>query len=360
MLNLLKSIFSKEDKDKIIYTEVNRENAINNAGEYLSCRYLQGGVTFMHSALRTCCSHKLGVTFVDNYKGEPVDWKELDKVRRRVIENCKKGIIPKNCKGCVDLEKKQWEKHSLIDDIYLNYWDHCNCGCVYCVQDAHGKYLQTDVQPSSYYSALEHIKYLYQNNMVSKNAHVELVGGDLTILDEADEIINICLDYGVNRMSFHSSCIYYSKGIERALKEAPFVDFDFSLDCSSPELYKKIKRTDSFNQVIENVKKYLACSDKAVECLTAKYIIVDGLNDSVEEIDNWLDLVYSIGIRNTKVDVNFKKFFPEFRHVNPTVPPHYYEMYDHYNKKIAQLGIKDHCWEFSKRVLRDGGIPVDY
>ena len=91
----------------------------------------------------------------------------------------------------------------------------------------------------------------------------ELVGGDLTVLDEADDIINLCLDRGVSRMSFHSSCIYYSKGIERALKELNTMNFDFSIDCGNRELYKKIKRIDAFEQVITNIKKYLSISKSA-------------------------------------------------------------------------------------------------
>ncbi len=329
--------------------------------EYLSCRYIHGGITFMDNAIRVCCSHKCGVTFIEDYKGGFINWNRIYEKRKKVIEDCKKGIIPENCKGCIDLEKRQWsDEIPLIDDIYINHWDHCNCGCVYCVQSSRGEYLVSEKKPSAFYNVFEHINYLYNNNKVSKKAHVELVGGDLTVLDEADSIINKCLDNGVERMSFHSSCINYSQGIERALKEAPQVDFDFSIDCASRELYKKIKRIDAFDQVIENVKKYLACSEKAKDSLIAKYIIVDGLNDNIEELDKWLELMYSIGIRNTKVDINFKKFFPEFHHSDPTVPAHYYEMFEHYNKKIEQLGIKDHCWEFTRRVIKEGGIPKGY
>lgn len=364
MLNIFKKFFSNSKEEKVNLEEINytkvKDYAMNKNGEYVSCRFIHGGITFMHSSIRACCSHKCGVSFVENYKGENVDWNNVDSQRKEVIEHCKKGFIPTNCIGCVDLEKKKWDENSLIDDIYLNYWVHCNCGCVYCVQAQNGKYLQTEVKKSDFYQVYDHLKYLYENNMVSKNAHVELVGGDLTILDEADNVINLCLDYGVGRMSFHSSCIYYSKGIERALKEAPEVDFDFSLDAGTRELYAKIKRIDAFDQTVENIKRYLAASDKAKDSLIAKYIIVDGLNDSVEELDKWLELINSLGIRHAKVDVNFKKFFPEFHHINPTVPPHYYEMFEHYNKKIEKYGIKDHCWEFSRRVLQDGGIPKGY
>ncbi len=344
------SFFKKKKEEK------NNETAV---GEYLSCRHLHGGITFMHRAFRTCCSHKCGVTFTEDYKGEPIDWKQISKVRKNVIDNCKKGIIPVNCKGCVDLEKKNWEEHKLIDDIYINHWDHCNCGCVYCVA-GQSEFLQTVSKPSRYYNVLGHLKELYKHNMVSPNVHVELVGGDLTVLDEADDIINLCLDNKLSRMSFHSSCIYYSKGIERALKEAPMVDFDFSIDCGDRELYKKIKRIDAMDQVVENIKRYMNCSEKAQECLIAKYIIVDGLNDSVEELDKWLQLIHSLGIKRAKVDINFRRFFPEFHHPNPIVPQIYYDMYNHYKKRIEEWGITDCCWEFSNRVLESGGIPKDY
>lgn len=362
MFNLFekfKKYQEKKDIEKKKLLEI-KENAINENGEYLSCRFIQGGVTFMHSSIRVCCFHKCGVSFVENYRGEDIDWKEVDKKRKEIIEQCKKGHIPQNCKGCVDLQKQKWEAQPLIDEIYLNYWTHCNCGCVYCVQSNNGEYLQTEVKPSDFYSAYKHIKYLYENNMVSKNAHIELVGGDLSILDEADDIINLCLDYGVREMAFHSACIGYSKGIERALKEAPSVVFDFSLDSGSRELYAKIKRIDAFDKVVENIKRYLACSEKAKDFLVAKYIIVDGLNDSVEELDKWLNLINELGIKHSKIDVNFRKFFPEFHNSNPTVPPHYYSMLEHYNKKIEEFGIQDHCWEFSKRVLEEGGIPSGY
>ena len=366
MFGIFKKFFYElEKKKEIALAEKERnqeikENAINERGEYLSCRYIQGGVTFMHSAIRACCSHKCGVTFVEPYAGEDIDWKKIDVERKKLIENCKSGIIPERCKGCVDLEKKRWDDKPLIDDIFLNYWIHCNCGCVYCVQAQNGEYLVKDSKPSNFYDAYKHIKYLYENNMVSKNAHVELVGGDLTVLDEAEDIINTCLDYGVGRMSFHSSCIYYSNALERALREVPNIDFDFSIDCGSRELYKKIKRIDAFDQVIENVKRYLSVSEYVKKGMIAKYIIVDGLNDSVEELAKWLDLMHEIGIKNTKVDVNFKRFFPEFNHANPTVPPHYYEMFEYYNKKILEYGINDHCWEFTRRVIQEGGIPKGY
>ncbi len=284
----------------------------------------------------------------------------MAKERKQVIENVKKGILPDNCKGCVELKKALWNSDGKINNIYINHWDHCNCGCVYCVVGPQAQYLETEKKPSRFYAVLPHLKELYRHNMISPKLHFEMIGGDLTVLDEADDIINLCLDNGVERMSFHSSCIYYSQGIERAFKEAPTVDMDFSLDCGDRELYKRIKRIDAYDNVIENLKRYLASSPKAADYLIAKYIIIDGLNDSVEELEKWLQVIHGLGIKKAKVDVNFKRFFPEFKHPDPKVPQHYYDMYEHYYSRIKELGIQDCCWEFSKLVLASGGIPAGY
>ncbi len=325
------------------------------------CRFLSGGVTFMHSAVRACCSNKCGITFFDDYKGEKIDWKKINKQRKKIVDQCKKGILPENCNGCVELTTvDKWPEDELITFIFLNYWDHCNCGCVYCIQNARGVYLQKEKQPSRYYNAVEEIKDLFNKKLVSKEARVEMVGGELTVLDEADEIINCCINNGIQGMDFHSSCIYYSQGIENALKSNLSVTMDFSLDCASKEKYQQIKRIDAFDTVIENVKKYLSCAKPDKDRIIAKYIIVDGLNDNIEELSNWIELIHSLGIKYAKMDVNFTKYFSECNSNDVTVPPVYYEMYEYFNNKIQEYGITDCCWEFSKRVMKEGGRPKGY
>lgn len=333
----------------------------NEPKDIMYCRFLNGGITFMHSAVRACCSNKCGITFVDNYKGEGIDWKKINNQRKSIVEQCKKGILPENCKDCVELEKRTaWPENSLVDYIFLNYWNHCNCGCVYCIQSTNGEYLQTEKKPSSYYSVLKEINYLLDNNKISKDANVELVGGDLTVLDEADEIINRFIDYGVKRMDFHSSCIYYSQGIENALKSNITVSMDFSLDCGTREKYNQIKRIDAFDQVLENVEKYLSYAKPDQDTIVAKYIIVDGLNDNLEDFANWIELIHNLGIKHAKVDVNFLKYFSECNSKEVTVPDIYYQIYEYFNEKTKEYGIEDYCWEFSKRVMQEGGRPKGY
>ena len=350
MFDKIKKFFNKSSA---IHSEIDNTH-------YLSCKHLHGGITFMHHDFRACCSNKGGITFVENYKGEDIDWKKVALQRKEVIENCKKGILPQNCIGCVDLETKDWSEHNLIDNIYINHWDHCNAACIYCVSLSHAQFLQGSPKPSRYYSVYKHLEELYKNKMISPNVHVELIGGDLAVLDEAEDIINLVIDNGVGEMSFHSSCISYSKGIERAMKEVPLVSLDFSIDCGNRELYKRIKRIDAFDKVKDNLKRYMNSSENAVNDMIAKYIIVDGYNDNIEVLDEWINFINEIGIKYAKVDVNFQRFFPEFHHPDPSVPKHYYDLYAHYKKRIEELGIEDRCWEFSRRVMEEGGIPKSY
>ena len=329
--------------------------------KFLSCRFIQNGITFMDKSIIMCCSNKGGVRFIANYKGEKINWKEINKKRQEIIGNCRKGIIPEACHGCVNLETQEWDLSDYkLKEIYINHWNHCNCGCVYCIQGADGKYLQAESSPSPYYRVYEHLQSLYKHKLISPKLHLEILGGEISVLDEADDIINLCLNNGVERISFHSSCITYSKGIERALKEAPDVDIDFSLDCASKDLYKKIKRIDAFDDVIDNLSKYIKSSPKAPDAFIAKYIIIDGLNDNTGELDKWLALIHNLGIKKAKLDVNFRKYFSELNSCKPDVPPVYYEMYKLFYKRIKEYGMEEHCWEFPKRVLNTGGIPEGY
>ncbi len=324
--------------------------------KYLCCRHLLGGITFFFDEVRACCSNNNGITFQSNYKGGKFNVLEMDKYRKKVIENCKNGIIPLNCQNCVELCEKEWSDKPLIDEIYLLHWDHCNCGCVYCLQSTHGEFLLKKPKKSRFYDAYPILKEIYDEGLVSKNAHFEIVGGDLTVLPESDDIINMIIDYGVGRMSFHSSVIGYSKGIERALKECN-CDFDFSLDCAHKDLYKKIKRVDAFDKVIKNLKKYVKASPSAADKLVAKYILIDGLNDNVQEVDDWLHLINSLGIKRCKIDVNFKRFFPEYHHHDPIVPKHYYDIFRLLNERASEFGMIVCNWEFTEEVMKLGRSP---
>lgn len=326
---------------------------------YLSCKFLNHGISFMHTAIKTCCHSKEGITFYKDYSGEKINWKAIEETRKKAIENCKNGIIPKTCEGCINLEKANWGNDK-IKEIIINNWDHCNCGCIYCVYSSHGTYLQTEKQPSKYYNVYKHLKWLYQHKKISKQAKIIFVGGDLTLLDETDKIIDLCLKNKVGLFFFHTSAIFYSQGIEKALKSNQMVKMDFSMDCGTREMYKKIKRIDAFDNVIENIKKYLSCSKTAQYSIIAKYIILNNINDNIEELDKWLSLMNDIGVKNTKLELDLREFDVKIQGNKETVKTKYYDMYKYYLKKIYEYEMNDESTPYTKLVLKEGKTPNGY
>ena len=88
----------------------------NETKEYLSCRHLQGGITFMHDSIRTCCSIKQGIVFFKNYKGEKINWNKIYKERKKVInkqeQQLETNIQPKE-------EYKIIEKEEIVEEDIL-------------------------------------------------------------------------------------------------------------------------------------------------------------------------------------------------------------------------------------------------
>lgn len=328
--------------------------------KYISCRFLNYGISFMHSAIKTCCHSKEGITFYSDYKGEKINWKNIEKKRKEIIRKCMEGDIPENCKGCINLVNQKWDNSFLIKEIVINNWDQCNCNCIYCVYSSHGTYLQTKKQPSKYYNVYKHLKWLYSHKKIDKYAKIVFVGGDLTILDESDKIIDLCLKNKIYFMFFHTSAIFYSKGIEKAIKKAPIVKFDFSLDCGCRETYKKIKRIDTFDNVIENIKRYMACSPKAQNVIIAKYIIIKDYNDNVEELEKWINLIVSLKIKYTKLEFDLREFDIKISNKREFVKPNYYELYKSYYNLIQKHKLIDESTSYTKQVLKEGGLPKNY
>ena len=330
----------------------------DNNKEYQSCKFIQGGIMFLGDSIISCCSNKKGITFVENYCGGRINWDKIQKIRKEIIKNCKNNIIPDTCEGCVELEKKCWDKKNLIDNIYINHWIYCNCGCIYC-NAISLKHLQKNSSYKGFYSVYNHMKTLYQKKMISPNLHLEFIGGEIAILDETDKIINLCIENGVGDMSFHSSCIKYSKGIEYALKNIKS-SLEFSIDSGNKELYKKIKRIDAFDDVISNIKKYMASCKNPTESIIAKYIIIDNYNDNIDALEEWITLINNLGIKRSKIEINFKKYFKKFNSGEINIPLHYYELNNYYKKRTSELSITNEYWEFSKRILNRYDCSKDF
>ena len=81
----------------------------------------------------------------------------------------------------------------------------------------------------------------------------------------------------------------------------------------------------------------------------AKYIIIPGVNDSIDEVEKWLKANYEAGIYTTVIDVE-EGWYLENR---GNVPKHIIDIIDHVKKRSKQLNTNFELYERVQNLLND-------
>ena len=76
-----------------------------------------------------------------------------------------------------------------------------------------------------------------------------------------------------------------------------------SIDSSSRKIYKEVKQIDAFDKVCNNLKKYAKAKTNTHYGVISKYIIIPLVNDTQEEIDNWLKFNKDNNIEVIVIDI---------------------------------------------------------
>ena len=115
-------------------------------------------------------------------------------------------------------------------------------------------------------------------------------------------------------MRVPSSGIKYSPVIAKGISTGQ-LSVVVSIDSSSRETYKKIKQIDAFNKVCANLKKYAKAQKRSFNVIS-KYIIIPGINDNTEEIDNWLKFNKENKIEIIVIDIE-NSWLTKYRNESP-------------------------------------------
>ncbi len=322
------------------------------------CPYIANGVHFVHDRIRFCSANKQGPPLAKTYKGEDLNWDEIQKDRERLLRLLQEGQIPEECEGCFNLNnpiyqtKYEIENTPKIKHLYISNWLHCNTGCIYCINKSltHSKF-DKKVKKSEYYDSYPIIENLVKNNILDKNAIITFTGGEPTVLKEFDKLLEIIAKHVTTPINVLSSGIRFNKTIYNNLKKDKVL-LVVSIDSGSRETYKKIKRVDEFNNVINNLKKYAKASPTAGNHITSKYILIDKVNDNIEEIEKWLNVIKSINIKNVRVDVEYSNSALSSK----TIPKHYYDIFAFVKEKTQELGLNLESIDQVNQILQKGYV----
>lgn len=144
-------------------------------------------------------------------------------------------------------------------------------------------------------------------------------------------------------MRVHSSGIKFSPAIENAIREGA-LNVVISIDSSSPDIYKRIKRVDCYNKVIENIKKYAQANAEGYGLMTSKYIIIPHINDNIPEIENWIQQTRKLGSRWLALDI--EDVWYKMNRNN--IPNYYLDLVNYVIDRAKDLDMKIELYDRAK------------
>lgn len=273
--------------------------------KYISCKWLESGVCFDNgvygSNVKLCCYMSApggGNSMIfEDYHGEKINWEKFFEIKNRYREIQKSGQTVAGCRGCVFLEENNWPQIDYIDSIIFDHFTKCNCACTYCYTEENKKMYNS----LKTYNIFPVIKELFEKNIIRKGGAIGFGGGEPTILPEFEKLLDLFIKKGFDNIRVPSSGIKYSKIIEKGISTGQ-VTVVISIDSSSRETYKKIKQIDAYNVVCKNIIKYSKAQKNSYNVIS-KYIIIPGINDTKEEIDNWLNFNKKNNIEIIVIDI---------------------------------------------------------
>lgn len=303
--------------------------------EYISCDRLRNGIDFELDNIEVCCfrCHKGGgIIPLSSIVDGVVDFDEYFYNRKKLIEENKENVINQKCDGCFNLEKKQWDDDEpCIKYIHFNHWTYCNSKCMYCYT-SDSKY-GNGVQ---HYRALPILKEILKRVKFSPDGEITFAGGEPTLLDEFDEIIEYLLEIGAKKIIIHSSGVKYSPALEKAIKEN-IVQLVISQDSGCQETYRRIKNTDNYFKVWENTKQY-AQFQNGSKNVKSKYVIIPNINDNKEELDEWLKKTVDSGVKKVILDIEHSYYETNKKDIKKILP--LLALCEYVKNKSQKMGIE--------------------
>lgn len=276
--------------------------------KYKSCRLLEHGIYLYHDPgtkkliAGHCCNtdhlnFKDRLYIYDDLKNQSLDWNYIFLQKKLLRENAKKGIYPSQCAGCFELMERDWDEEDYISHLTAGHIIKCNSRCVYCptgrIKEWHDTEQEFDIKPI--------IEELTSKNLLRYNGSLRFVGGEPTLLKEFDWLVELFSSHNVPEIYVPTSGIRLSKSLCTALEKVESAAIVISIDSGSKETFQKIKGTKFYDIVMNNIKRYLAHSNKK-NFVISKYILLPNYNDSSEEIDKWLKNCKKIGLVEVQFD----------------------------------------------------------
>ncbi len=316
-------------------------------GHYYSCPWIEHGLVFFSYKLAMCChcGHEGSSQAIirNNYTGQKIDWDRVFKIKEMYRRFHKKGKINKGCISCPYLKEAQWDNTRYIDNLYISHFTNCNSKCIYCFAAKHPE----DFAKERLYQVLPILKEMYEKSILRPGGIISFGGGEPTLLDEFEDIVTYLLDNYFWGIRAHTSGIIYSPALARAINEIRGYVV-VSVDSGSSETFLKIKQVPCYDKVRETIRKYaLQTTFLGRYLVSAKFIIIPGINDTTEEIESWMKANYDAGLYTTVLDIE-ENWYLENKN---NIPEYIYKLVDYAKKRAKQLNTNFELYERLQNLM---------
>lgn len=327
--------------------------------KYKSCYHLEHGLIIdWQNNLRFCCTETThdnnNLFIIKDIKNGIIDIEKYINNRKHYINLMKNKCIPEQCSKCSYIEYNEWDDNPKIKYISIANETKCNCDCIYCTFSKDKKFFQ---QYTSF-DVFPLLCNLKENDLLAKDLTLNVVGGECTIYteDKLNNIVNFVLSNNFF-VHFFSSGIKYSEKIAKVL-HAGLATICISLDSGTKETFKKIKQTDKFQKVIENISIYSAKTTKNPHNMNMgyvilKYIIIPNINDNIFEIEAFMQKAKETNCSWIRISLEYEWWNNNY---NKPISHHIYELLDFTEKYVNDFKIEYvenaiHLW--NKRMKED-------
>jgi pyruvate-formate lyase-activating enzyme len=267
---------------------------------YASCRFLERELYVFHDEVRFCCVGKRGGLTpprIPMKTDVPLDMEVVERERRRVRE-ANNGPAPP-CAGCPHLERDFWNRtrgSHAVQTLGVANGLRCNLACDYCSQVRSPARAGALGATARGFGRL--LGRMLDDGWLSPTGRVTLSGGEPTLMPDFESTLRALLDRGL-RVSVLSNATVFSPVLGELLAAGRNVRVLTSVDCGTPELYRRMKGKNLFFRVLDNLGAYARTGG----VVAAKYIVCRDNTDQ-REFEEFADHLRLEGIRRAAVSVD--------------------------------------------------------
>lgn len=261
------------------------------------CKNLFNAINFEPDSIQPCCDTRALKVPAFPYSGGPVDMRAYAAHIQNVADAIQNDA--QLCRGCPELhafDGRQFDAELSFSSISINMHRYfCNCRCSYCgLWNQPHKGLGYDILPG--------IKSLREQNALAEDCFISWGGGEPSILPSFEQTSAYLMGNGYKQY-VHTNALRFSPAIANMLRRH-MGGINISLDSASRSVYQKVKGLDAFETVARNIERY--CEIGNSQSITIKYIVFEA-NNSIAEINSFIDLCQRLNIGQIQYSLNFKE-----------------------------------------------------